>query len=114
MSFSAEIEHIWMPPEQLPATLQGIFADGVCAVWSNEEFTAAIPATNEQAEELADLFEIAAIGGISNDDIAMQKYFTLRDQLCGEKGYQMLSVLFMQEMQKLRRSQQLASAARFN
>ena len=114
MSFTAEIEHIWMPPDQLPVTLQGMFKDGACTVFSNEEFTAAIPATDEETSELADLLEIAATGGASPDEPAMVAYYALRDRLCGENGYQMLSLLFKQEMDRLRRSQQLASAARYN
>lgn len=114
MSFSAEIEHIYAPVEELPLTLHAVFPNGVCTVWTDAQFTAAIPASNDETNELADLMEIAATNGITPEEPAMKAYYVLRDRLCGEKGYQVLSLLFKQEMDKVRRATQLASAARLN
>lgn len=108
MSFSADVEHIWSPPEDLPKTLRTIFKDGACVVFADEEFTAAIPCTNGQATELADLMDAAVI---DND---LRRYSALRDSLCGAMGYQRLSLLFKTEMDKQQRKEVLASAARRN
>lgn len=102
MSFNAEIEHNWMSPECLPKTLQSIFKDGACVVFSDEEFTAAIPATNKQTGQLADLFESAAVALDDDFTGALKDYFTFRDELCAPKGYQLLSMLFKQEMDKVK------------
>ena len=99
MSFSAAIEHCYMPPEQLPLTLQAMFAKGVCAVFSDEQFTAAIPATNDETNELADLFEAAALD-LENGGEALTRYYAMRDRLCQPQGYQILSTVFLQEMEK--------------
>lgn len=107
MSFSAEIEHIYAPPELLPLTLRAIFSKGVCAVWASPEdesiepqLVAAIPATNDQTAELADLMEIAAIA-LTGDDAAYVAYCKMRDELCQPLGYQRCSILFRQEMEKV-------------
>ena len=119
MSFKAEIEHSFIPPEALPPTILGYFPNGAATVWSNETFTAAIPATNEQTNELADLFDIAAIA-LTPDDAALKAYYVKRDELCAPMGYQVLSALFIQEMEKLKAKEEspnakyltMASAAR--
>jgi hypothetical protein len=45
MSFSADVEHNWAPPEVLPEQIRGVFAKGACVVFADEEFVAAIPGT---------------------------------------------------------------------
>lgn len=98
MSFTAEIEHIWCPPDKLPTTLRAMFRDGACTVWVDQQFTAAIPASNDDTERLADLFDVGSIE-IENKN-TMKAYYDLRDELCGDMGYQRLSLLFKQEMDK--------------
>lgn len=104
MSFVVDVEHIWLAKESLPMTIQGVFHRGACTVWADEKFVAAIPASNDEAGQLADLIE-------AGED---PEYFALRDRLCGEHGYQRTSLLFKTEMEKLRRQDSLASAARRN
>lgn len=117
MSFSADVEHIYAPPHTLAPTIRGVFAKGCCTVWADEQFVAAIPATNDETNELADLFDVAVI---ALEDGAPE-YYALRDKLCGDLGYQRLSLLFQQEMERekakeesIERASTLACAARRN
>jgi hypothetical protein len=102
MSFQADVEHNWIAPELLPMTILGIFPEGAAVVFSDEEFTAAIPASNKQTAQLADLFESAAVALDDDFTGALGDYFKFRDELCAPKGYQMLAMLFKQEMDKVK------------
>lgn len=112
-----------MPPDALPKTLQGMFPEGAAVVFSDEQFTAAIPATNKQTGQLTDLFESAAIALDDDFSGALKDYFKFRDELCAPQGYQLLSAVFLQEMEKMKAKEEhlgkskyaaLASAAKFN
>lgn len=124
MSFSADVEHIWTAPEQLPETVRGVFKDGAAVVFATDvdgksepQLVAAIPATNDQTETLSDLMEIAAIA-LTGDDVAYRAYCKLRDELSAPLGYQRCTILFQQEMKKAQsrdeKYHKLASAARNN
>lgn len=111
---SADLEHIWMPPEKLPSSLRKFFKQGVCAVFANEELTAAIPATNDETEELADLMEMASISRPVTEE-GMRPYQELRDKLCEPFHYVQLTAWFKSEMDLERnREDKLACAARWN
>src|SRR4051812_14097221 len=97
MSFSATIEHIYIGPDDLPKTLAKTFPNGACVIFSDEEFVAAIPATNDETNELADLVDIAAIS-FSPDDPAMKAYYARRDELCGGTHHLVLTAAFKREM----------------
>jgi hypothetical protein len=121
MSFNQEIEHTWAPPETLPKTILGMFPEGACVVFADEEFTAAIPATNKQTAQLADLFESAAVALDDDFTGALKDYFKFRDELCAPKGHLLLAQVFKQEMEKAQAYEEavatdkrclLASAAR--
>ena len=111
-SGSAVIEHIWAPPDRIPMTILQFFPLGAATVWSDEEFTAAIPATREQTDQLADLMEKG------NETRDFTEYFNLRDRLCGKLAWNALSMKFHNSMQKMMEREEairaLASAARFN
>jgi hypothetical protein len=121
MSFNQEIEHSWIPPEELPKTILGIFKDGACVIFTDEEYTGAIPATNKQTGMLADLFESAAVALDDDFTGALKQYNVLRDELCGARGHQVCALLFKQELDKMKEHEEavskdkrclLASAAR--
>lgn len=121
MSFSADVEHIYTPKEEMPSSLHGAFPNGCCAVFANEELVAAIPATNDDTNELADLLEIVAIGA-TKDDPALKAYFDKRDELCGATPYIQFTLFFKSEMEKQKAREEgprakylkLASSARNN
>jgi hypothetical protein len=113
MSFNQEISHEWIAPEQLPRTIQKIFEKGACVVFADEVFTAAIPCTNKQANELASLFESAAVALDDDFTGALKDYFKFRDELCAPKGYQMLSLLFKQEMEKEKAAEESRSKSKY-
>jgi hypothetical protein len=118
---SAEVEHIWMEPDKLPSSLHTAFKLGVCAVFANEELTAAIPATNDDTEKLAALMEQAAMVRPVTDD-AIRPYQKFRDELCAPSHYIQLTAFFKSEMEKQKDREEgqrskytkLASAARNN
>jgi hypothetical protein len=94
-----------------------MFYQGACTVWADQELVAAIPASNEDSEKLADLMDVAVVG-LENRD-SLTAYKELRDALCGELGYQRLTLLFKMEMEKEQkfdesseRASKLACAAR--
>lgn len=121
MSFSADVEHIYTPKEDLPSSLHKAFPNGACVVFTDEQLVAAIPATNDQTHELADLLEIVAIGA-TKDDPAMKAYFARRDELCGSVPYIQFTLFFKSEMEKQKDREEgtrskylkMASAARNN
>jgi hypothetical protein len=87
MSFQSDIEHLWAPPETLAPTLRHHFAQGVCTVFADEELAAAIPASQKQANMLADLMDSFAIALDDDFSGAGKDYFTLRDELCAPLGH---------------------------
>lgn len=100
MSFQAEVEHIWVDPDQLPPTLRGMFKHGACTVWADQEFIAAIPATNKQTHELADLMERWAVALDDDFSGAGKDYNVYVTQLCIPHGRKLWADLFKQEMEK--------------
>lgn len=105
------LEHIWMRPEKLPATLGHMFSAGACVVFQNEQLMAAIPATNDQTHELADLAEVFAIGEVNQNDPAWLAYYNLRSKLCSPLGLELLTKVFRQEMGKLQEASEAYEAA---
>lgn len=116
MSFQSLVEHNWVPMDVVPRTLQGMFPSGACLVFADEEFVAAIPATNKQTNDLADLFESCAVALDDDFTGSGADYDKMRDELCSPKGWQMLAELFNQEIAKVevrkKAQSMLASAAR--
>jgi hypothetical protein len=99
VSFNSEVEHAWAPPETLPATILGVFAKGACVIFADEEFVAAIPATNEETNELAELMARVAF---TLETKEREAYNARRDELCFPNDFKTCSKLFKQEMDKMK------------
>jgi hypothetical protein len=111
---SAEVEHVYAPLAALPSSLHKVFPNGAAVVFADEELVAAIPASEEQADQLADLMEQATISWpVGPDDLL--PYKKLRDELCSPYHYVQLTAMFKREMDiEQNRETKLASAARYN
>ena len=96
MADLSKIEHDHLDADVLPLSLLVSFPKGVAVLWVDEELTAAIPATAEQTDQLADL-----TGKPS-------EYAKLRDELCAPHGYKLLLNLFRTEMEKVRKAEESA------
>jgi len=118
----ALVEHMWFPPEMVPISLLSFFPHGVAVVFAEEDdggmmFTAAIPAAQNEAMRLADLFEQGAVDG------NLAAYFRMRDFLCRPNHYHALSIMYKAGIDKLIEEEErqgrggikalLASAAKF-
>lgn len=114
MNQAAEVEHIWTPIEEIPLTLHKMFPDGAAVVFADEVFTAAIPATAEETNQLADLMEEIANADPKDKPIAVAKYDVLRTRLCGVKTYNLLSLLFKQEMEKVQKEEERREASPYS
>ena len=110
MSFQADVEHIYAPPETLPDSLakwnpttkefEGMFAKGACTIFADEKFVAAMPATNEQTHQLADLMEGWAVALDDDWSGAGKDYAIMAMQLCHPHGKLFYTRVFAQEMTK--------------
>lgn len=90
---TAVIEHMWFPLEMVPPDLYNLFPHGVCVVFAEEDdggmqFTAAIPAAQNEAMRFADLFEQGAVDG------DLYPYFKMRDFLCRPNHYHALTLIY--------------------
>jgi hypothetical protein len=113
----AQVEHIWAPPEVIATKIRSMFPLGAAVVFADEEFVAAIPATAEQTDKLADMMEDVATEENKFEELA--KYTAYREELCCGKPIGLLSKAFELAMMQEKTEEEnpfakLASAARFN